>query len=175
MSAAAPSRTFKVVLRPDEHGVVNAIDVPFDPKEAFGKVRAPVVVAIGGHEYRSTVFRMDGRTFVPLRTSHREAAKVTAGQTVRVTLTLDDAPRTVETPADLAKALRAAKLASAWDALSYTHQREHVEAIEGAKKPETRERRIAACVQMVASKASAPSVKTKRAKKQRTKKNPSDR
>lgn len=173
MSAAAPSRTFKVVLRPDEHGVVNAIDVPFDPKEAFGKVRAPVVVAIGGHEYRSTVFRMDGRTFVPLRTSHRGAAKVTAGQTVRVTLTLDDAPRTVETPADLVKALRAAKLGSAWDALSYTHRREHVEAIKGAKKPETRERRIVACVEMVAGKAGSTGAKAKRTTTKPTDRNPS--
>jgi uncharacterized protein YdeI (YjbR/CyaY-like superfamily) len=30
----------------------------------------------------------------------------------------------------------------AWKALSFTHQREHVEAIEEAKKPETRVRRI---------------------------------
>ena len=36
-----------------------------------------------------------------------------------------------------------------WRALSFTHQREHVEAIEGAKKPETRARRIAATVEMV--------------------------
>jgi uncharacterized protein YdeI (YjbR/CyaY-like superfamily) len=33
--------------------------------------------------------------------------------------------------------------------LSYTHQREHVEAIEGAKKPETRQRRIDAAVRML--------------------------
>lgn len=173
MSGAAPSRTFKVVLRPDERGVVNAIDVPFDPKEAFGKVRAPVVVSIGGHEYRSTVFRMDGRTFVPLRTSHREAAKVKPGQTVRVTLTLDDQPRKVEPPADLLKAIRAAKLSSVWQALSYTHQREHVDAIESAKKPETRERRIAACVEMVARKAGTTGAKNKRTKTKATDRDPS--
>jgi uncharacterized protein YdeI (YjbR/CyaY-like superfamily) len=38
-----------------------------------------------------------------------------------------------------------------WRELSYTHQREHVEAIEEAKKPETRARRIAAAVDMLMS------------------------
>ena len=41
-------------------------------------------------------------------------------------------------------------------ALSYTHQREHVEAIEGAKKRETRARRIAQAV-----KAATPSTSTR--------------
>jgi uncharacterized protein YdeI (YjbR/CyaY-like superfamily) len=53
-------------------------------------------------------------------------------------------------PADLAKAL--AKNAGAkarWEKLSYTHKREHVEAILQAKKPETRERRIAKAIEML--------------------------
>jgi uncharacterized protein YdeI (YjbR/CyaY-like superfamily) len=36
-----------------------------------------------------------------------------------------------------------------WHRLSYTHQREHVDAIEGAKKPETRARRIEAAIRMI--------------------------
>jgi uncharacterized protein YdeI (YjbR/CyaY-like superfamily) len=35
--------------------------------------------------------------------------------------------------------------------LSFSHQREHVEAIVGAKKPETRARRIASAVRMIAA------------------------
>ncbi len=53
-------------------------------------------------------------------------------------------------PADLVKALKA--VPGAWDRwceLSFTHQREHAEAVEGAKKPETRARRIANAVAMV--------------------------
>ncbi len=38
---------------------------------------------------------------------------------------------------------------AAFEALSYTHRREHVEAITEAKKPETRERRIAKMVEVV--------------------------
>ena len=67
-----------------------------------------------------------------------------------VRLDLDDEPRVVTPPADLVKALKAA--APAWDRwreLSYTHQREHAEAVEGAKKPETRARRVAGAVETV--------------------------
>ena len=67
-----------------------------------------------------------------------------------VRLELDTEKREVKPPADLVKALKASPAAlERWRALSYTHQREHVEAIEDAKKPETRVRRIAAAVSML--------------------------
>jgi hypothetical protein len=135
-------------------GVMCAIPVPFDPKPVFGKVRAPVTVTLNGYTFRSTIAAMGGPMFIPLRRSHREAAGVEGAETLTVTLALDTAPRTVAAPADLARALKAAPGApEAWKALSYTHQREHVEAIEGAKKPETRTRRIAAALAMVRAKA----------------------
>lgn len=57
----------------------------------------------------------------------------------------------VETPADLRKALhRRAGLTASWDAMSYSHRREYVSWIEEAKKPETRERRIAKTVEALA-------------------------
>ena len=61
-------------------------------------------------------------------------------------------PREVKPPADLVKALKA--VPGAWDrwrALSYSHQREHVAAIEEAKRPDTRSRRIANCTRMVSA------------------------
>jgi uncharacterized protein YdeI (YjbR/CyaY-like superfamily) len=39
-----------------------------------------------------------------------------------------------------------------WTTLSYSHRREHVEAIEQARKPETRERRIQRALQMLKNK-----------------------
>ena len=63
--------------------------------------------------------------------------------------TKDDRPQ-VSAPADLIKALKADPEAWArWQALSPSHQREHVKAIEEAKKPETRARRITSAVAMV--------------------------
>ena len=128
--------------------------LPFDPKAAFGSVRAPVVVTIDGYTFRTRVVAMGGPICVALRREHREAAGLEGGETVKVAVALDTAARTVDAPADLLKALAAARGAlDAWKALSYTHQREHVEAIEGAKKVETRERRVAAAVAMVSAKA----------------------
>lgn len=122
---------------------MSALPVPFDPKAVFGKVRAPVVVQIGYYSYRSTIAAMGGPLFIPLRKSNREAAGVEIGQQVDVTLTLDEAPRTVELPVDLDAAIRAIPGGiEAWDKASYTHRREYVEAINDAKKTETREKRV---------------------------------
>jgi uncharacterized protein YdeI (YjbR/CyaY-like superfamily) len=75
---------------------------------------------------------------------------VEGGQTIRVTLALDTEKREVKPPADFIKALKAAPPSwDRWQAFSYSHQREHVEAIEQAKKPETRARRIERAVRMV--------------------------
>ena len=53
-------------------------------------------------------------------------------------------------PAELVRALKAvAGATERWSALSYTRQREYVEAIEDAMRPETRARRIAAAVEVV--------------------------
>jgi hypothetical protein len=122
------------------------IPVPVDPRAVFGRARPPVVVTVAGHRYRSTVAIMSGKVFVPFRAGHRAAAGVKAGDKVQVTLTLDTEPRVVEVPHDLAAALDAASLRPAFDLLSFTDQRERAEAVETAKRPETRVRRIAAIV-----------------------------
>jgi uncharacterized protein YdeI (YjbR/CyaY-like superfamily) len=89
---------------------------------------------------------------VPLRRSNREAAGLEGGETVPVTLTLDTEARVATPPPDLARALKAApSVWERWRALSYTHQREHVEAVEQARKPDTRAARIARTVAFVAA------------------------
>jgi hypothetical protein len=136
------------------NGAMCAIPVPFDPKAVFGKVRAPVKVTLNGYTFSSTIARMGGQTFVPLRKSNREAAAVEAGDRVRVRIAADTEARVVDVPADLAKALKTnTRLWKQWGELSYTNQRECVESVVGAKKPETRERRIATVVDFVAGKA----------------------
>ena len=66
--------------------------------------------------------------------------------------TSDTAPREVEVPKDLASALKKSKGAAAgWEKLSYTHRKEHVLAIEEAKKPQTRARRVANALKMLAA------------------------
>lgn len=145
------SKTYETTIF--REGSMCYIPVPFDPKPLFGKVRAPVTVTVNGYTYRSTIAPMAGVTCIPLRKSNREAAGLEGGETVEVTLTLDTAPRVVEPPDDLAQALQAAPSAwERWQKLSYTHQREWAEAVEGAKKAETRAKRIADCVRALTGK-----------------------
>ena len=126
------------------------IPLTFDPKPVFGKVRAPVKVTLNGYTYRSTIAAMGGPPCPPLRKSHREAAGLQGGETVTIRLDLDTDKREVKPPPDLLRALRAIPGGlDRWRALSYTNQREHVEAIEGAKKPQTRDRRFAAAIKMI--------------------------
>ena len=122
--------------------------VPAEIVTALGRgQRPPVLVTIGGHTYRSTIAAYRGSYFLPLAAEHREAAGVAAGDTVEVELELDDQPREVTVPTDLAEALAAAPSArTAFDTLSYSNQRRIVLEVEGAKAAETRARRIAKAV-----------------------------
>ena len=126
------------------------IPVPFDPKAVFGMVRAPVKVTLNGYKYRSTIAPMGGITCIPLRKSNREAAGLRGDEKLTVRIELDTEVREVRVPADLERELHASKAAwDKWQTLSYTHKREHVEAIEGAKKQETRARRLANTMRML--------------------------
>jgi hypothetical protein len=124
------------------------IEVPSSVVDALAAGRRPPVrVTLHEHTYRTTVARMGGRFLVPVSAEVRKAAGVTAGDELDVGIELDDAPRTVDVPADLAAALAEAPGATqAWEKLAYTHQKEWARSVEDAKKPETRTRRIAAAV-----------------------------
>jgi uncharacterized protein YdeI (YjbR/CyaY-like superfamily) len=71
-----------------------------------------------------------------------------------VVVALDEVPRAVEVPTDLAEALAADDVAQApSDKLSYTHRREYVEWSAEAKRPATRARRVAGTVDRVRTSA----------------------
>lgn len=145
---------FKVTLRKAEAMDAMGIEVPPAIVEGFGQGKRPkVTVTLNGYTYRSTVAVMGGKFMLPLAKVHREASGVKDGAKVEVTLELDAAPREVEIPKDFAAALKKAGLRAAFDALAFTHRKEHVRAIEEAKAPETRLRRIEKALAMVAEKA----------------------
>jgi hypothetical protein len=125
-------------------------EVPAQVVEQLGKgKRPPVKVTINRHTWQSTVAVMGGRYMLGVAAEHRAAAAVAAGDAVTVTLELDAAPRTVAVPTDLARALEAAGASEAFDRLSPSHRKEHVRAVEEAKRPETRAKRIAKTVEVV--------------------------
>jgi uncharacterized protein YdeI (YjbR/CyaY-like superfamily) len=87
---------------------------------------------------------------LPVLKAIREKIARQAGGKVSVTLRADKAPRKVKVPADIQEALRLKpKAASFFTKLSYSHQREYIQWIEGAKRDETRERRIARILAML--------------------------
>ena len=90
---------------------------------------------------------MRGRCLVGISAANRAASGISEGDVVEVALKLDTEPRIVPEPPDLAKALNDAPAArAAFDRLPYGLRRKHVAAIEEAKAPEVRLRRIAKLV-----------------------------
>ena len=134
---------FKTKLAQDDKTTACGIYLPFEPKEVFGKARAPVKVTINGHTFRTTTACMGGCYLIPVNKTNRDGAGIKAGDTITVLMESDTEQRVVEIPSDFARALRAnPKAAMAWEKLCFTHQKEYVNAVIEAKKPETRLRRI---------------------------------
>jgi hypothetical protein len=139
------------------HGkTATGIEVPVEVVSALGSQKRPAVhVTIGGYTYRSTIAPYSGRFLLPLSAENRAAAGVEAGQDVDVDVELDTRPREVEVPPDLAAELDAIPgLRQTFDALAFTHRKEHVRAIEDAKTAETRQRRIAKAIDKLQGSAS---------------------
>ena len=120
------------------------IVVPDETIEQLGAGRRPaVVVNVNGYQYRNTIGVMGGRNMISISAAVRKDTGLKAGDPVRVVLTLDDRPREVIVPSDLAAALSADPAADAFFAkLSGSLRRYHVDNINAAKTLETRQRRI---------------------------------
>jgi hypothetical protein len=136
---------------------MRGLEVPPEAVEELdGGKRPPVVITINGHSWRSRIAIMRGRRLIGLSRANREAAGVDTGDEVEVEVALDTEPRVVVEPSDFAEALDADTAARrAYDALSPSRQREHVRAVDSAKKPETRSRRIAKAVETLREQGSS--------------------
>jgi hypothetical protein len=115
-----------------------------------GARRFPVVATVNGHTWRTSVARMGGEFLLGLNRAVREAAGVEAGDRVEVRLELDEAPREVEVPEALARALAGDPAArAAFEGMAFTHRKEYARWIDEAKREETRERRVAQALEML--------------------------
>ena len=129
-------------------------EVPLDVRKEFGKARPPVKVTINGYTYRSTVSVYGGKYYLPVRQERRDEAGLKGGDIIDVKIALDTEPRTVTPPSELSAAFKKSATAKVqWEKLSFTHKKEHADAILQAKKPETRARRVEKTLQMLAAKA----------------------
>jgi hypothetical protein len=142
---------FKGVLAPTARGGGGTlVAVPRDVAAKLGLKGMPRIKAvIAGYPYRGSLMPMgDGTYCLGVLKSIQAAAGVRQGDAITIELELDSAPRVIEPPADLALLLgRDAKAAAAWERLSYTNKKEIARSLEEAKRPETRERRLAAAIE----------------------------
>ncbi len=120
------------------------IEIPPEIVEAMnsGK-RPPVKVTMNNKTYRSTVAVMGGKYMVGVSAENRALTGVAGGDEVDVCIELDQEPREVALPDDLAKALKKDPAAKEfWATLTPSQQRAQATNIESAKAAETRARRI---------------------------------
>ncbi|MFE5941933.1 YdeI/OmpD-associated family protein [Streptomyces sp. NPDC056480] len=133
---------FRSQVEPPEP--MRGLEIPPEVVAALGGgARPPVTITLNGHSWKSRVALLRGRHLLGLSNANRQAAGVGIGEEVEVELELDTEPRVVVEPTDFTQALDDNPVArAAYDNLTYSRKREHVRAIESAKRPETRRRRI---------------------------------
>ena len=140
-----------VPIKGGGHYVVVPEEVAEKAKLEYG-VRVRGTVA--GVAYRSSLMKYSGVFHMGVHKATLAAAKARAGDVVDVAIEVDDAPLPGDTlPPELVRAFgkdQAAK--AAWEKLAPSHRREHVKAIDEAKKPETRARRIERALAMLTAK-----------------------
>jgi hypothetical protein len=147
---------FTVTLRDD-----GSFELPIDVRALYGEARPAVKMTVRGQTFRTRVMVYGGKSMLGLWKKLLADEKLAGGDRLDITLEPDLAPRTVAPPKELAAAMKKSAAARAgWEAMSFTHKREWAEAIGDAKKPETRDRRVAQAIAALEAKA-----KTKTKKK----------
>lgn len=120
-----------------------SIEIPPENLEKLGgSKRAPLRITIKGYTYQSTATAMDGKCMVVFPVRDRKAAGVNSGDTVTVTMELDDGYRSVDVPIELQAALKSNNLAEAFHDLTYSKRKEFARQVAEAKAEDTKVRRV---------------------------------
>ncbi|HVT96799.1 MAG TPA: YdeI/OmpD-associated family protein [Acidobacteriaceae bacterium] len=124
---------------------------PYDVEKEFGtRGRVPVQATFDGVPYTGSLVKYgQPQHMLGILKSVRDQLGKQPGDKVKVVLWKDEAPRTIETPADFAALLTKEKLLAAFEKLSYTHRKEYVRWITEAKKEETRTARLTKSIAML--------------------------
>ncbi|MEI7818562.1 MAG: YdeI/OmpD-associated family protein [bacterium] len=125
-----------------------AIEIPTKNLERIhGNRRAPLKITINDYTYQSTATVMDGKCLVVFPTRDRIASGADSGDTITVTLELDDGYRNVDVPDELQAALKSIGLIEIFHGLNYSKRKEFARQITDAKAPETKARRLDKIIQ----------------------------
>jgi Domain of unknown function (DUF1905) len=104
-SAKIPAVRFRGVIKATGRGGA-AVTLPFDPELEFGKARAPIRGTVNGAPFRSTVAIYGGVAYLGLTKAQRQAAGAEIGDAVDLEIELDETPREVDVPPELAAVLK---------------------------------------------------------------------
>ena len=121
------------------------VEFPFDTMELFGiKGRVPIQCTFDGIPYRGSLVKMKTPCHILIILKGiREQLNKGVGDVIKVELQLDDSPREVEIhPLLKAEFKKNKNLKLTYEKLSYTNRKEIYKALEGAKKEETKLRRL---------------------------------
>src|SRR6202045_653842 len=124
---------------------------PYDTGKEFGtKGKVLVNATFDGVPYAGSLIKYGNPLhLLGVSKAIREQIGQGPGDTVEVVVWKDEAPRTVEVPAQLEKLLKKEGLLPVFEKLSYTHRKEYCRWITEAKKEETRLRRLMKAVEML--------------------------
>lgn len=133
------------LIRPEDPGTWTFIVMPFSVEETYG-VRSQFKVRgiIDEVEFAGTLMpHGDGTHFLVIKQALREKIGKEKGDFVQVELEPDSGLREVTIPADLDLALKLKPEAlTRFNTLAYSHKKEYIDWIEGAKRASTRQNRI---------------------------------
>lgn len=145
---------YKAIIK--QVGTMNAayVEFPYSVQDLFGKKGQVKIKALFDDKvnYRGVLAKMGKNEshFLGLRQDVRKTIGKSFGDEVDVKLWEDKEERTVEIPKDVNVLFKKNKKPKElFDKMSYTHQKEYIQWIQEAKKPETRENRKLKMIDMI--------------------------
>lgn len=146
----ADERHFQAVIQ--QIGAQCRVYLPFDPNAVWGsRARHDVTGSVNGAPYRGPVKLAEGRAFISLGEVFRQSAGLAPGDSVAVVLALEG-PQAGNMPDDLNAALAGAPQARAFfEALPTFYRKNYLRWVEGARRPETRGKRIQEMLDLLAA------------------------
>lgn len=137
-------KVFKAVIKKVEDKDAAYIEIPFDVEKVFGAKRVKVIAHFDEVEYRGSIVRMGLPCYmIGITKEVRKKIRKEPGDTIAVRVKKDEEVRKIILPDDFKKALEKDDEAlKFYEGLSYSAKRKYFQWITGAKREETKQKRM---------------------------------
>ncbi len=141
-------KVFEAVIKKVKGKNATYVEIPFDVEEVFGAKRVKVLAYFDEVQYRGSIVRMGLPCYMlGITKDIRKKIGKESGDIVTVRVEKDEEVREIDMPEDFKKALKKDNEAvKFYEGLSYSAKRKYYQWITGAKKEETRQKRISEAV-----------------------------